>query len=110
MTHIAVGPMDDLYVMTSESKVYRSDDNGDNWVRADSEEPQAFFQLSEAEASKDLGQKQLTFDWVVLRGDPQRIRIKRLDESGSSSLWRTPPLNRLAPGSDHCSRSAQKPA
>jgi photosystem II stability/assembly factor-like uncharacterized protein len=32
MTDIAVGPLDDLYVMTSESKVYMSDDNGDNWV------------------------------------------------------------------------------
>ncbi len=32
-----------------------------------------------AEASKDLGAKPLTFHWVVLRGDAERIRIKKLD-------------------------------
>lgn len=36
-----------------------------------------------AEQSKDVHGKPLTYHWVVLRGDDQRIRIKKLNEAGS---------------------------
>lgn len=36
-----------------------------------------------AEASKDLDGKPLTFRWILLRGDPDRVQIKKLDETGS---------------------------
>lgn len=36
-----------------------------------------------AEASRDLCGKPLTYHWAVLRGDAERIRINKLDASGS---------------------------
>ena len=36
-----------------------------------------------AQASKDLHGKPLTYQWVVLRGDAARIRINKLDDTGS---------------------------
>ncbi len=36
-----------------------------------------------AESSKDLNDKPLTYHWVVLRGDPERIQIKKQNEAGS---------------------------
>jgi len=36
-----------------------------------------------AEESYDLNKRRLKFDWVVLRGDPARIRIKTLNGEGS---------------------------
>lgn len=36
-----------------------------------------------AEASKDIGGRPLRFHWAVLRGDAARIKINKLDKSGS---------------------------
>lgn len=36
-----------------------------------------------AQASKDLDGKPLTYHWIVLRGDADRIRINKLDDDGS---------------------------
>ena len=36
-----------------------------------------------AEASKDLDGKPLTYQWVLLRGDPKLVQIKKLNDSGS---------------------------
>jgi len=36
-----------------------------------------------AQTSKDLDGKPLTYHWVVLRGDSDRIRINKLDDAGS---------------------------
>jgi hypothetical protein len=38
-----------------------------------------------AEATRDPNGRNLTFDWVVLRGDPDRVRIESLDPSGRSA-------------------------
>ena len=38
-----------------------------------------------ADASYDLNQRPLTYHWALLRGDPHRVRIRRLDEAGKSA-------------------------
>ena len=55
-----------------------------------------------AAASKDLRNKPLTFRWVVLRGDAERIRIKPLDEAGTQAELQIDYHSRrpIAPGSE----------
>ncbi len=38
-----------------------------------------------ADGSKDLNDKPLTYHWVLLRGDPDRVQINKLNESGSQA-------------------------
>ncbi|MBC8871460.1 MAG: tetratricopeptide repeat protein [Planctomycetes bacterium] len=54
-----------------------------------------------AEGSKDLDGKPLTYHWVVLRGDADRIRINKLDDTGSRIELIVPYHRRspIAPGS-----------
>ena len=54
-----------------------------------------------AEGSKDLDGKPLTYHWVVLRGDADRILINKLDETGSRIELIVPYHQRspIAPGS-----------
>jgi tetratricopeptide (TPR) repeat protein len=55
-----------------------------------------------AGASKDLRDKPLTFKWVVLRGDADRIRIKPIDDNGSQVELEVDyqPRRPIAPGSE----------
>ncbi|MGM0485702.1 MAG: TPR end-of-group domain-containing protein [Planctomycetota bacterium] len=53
-----------------------------------------------AEESKDLDGKPLTYRWVLLRGDPERVRINKLNDSGSKAelLVSYHPRRPIAPG------------
>ena len=55
-----------------------------------------------AEASKDLDGKPLTYHWVLLRGDPERVRVKKLNDAGSQAELVVDYHSRrpIAPGSD----------
>ena len=54
-----------------------------------------------AEPSKDPGDRKLQFFWSVLRGDPERIKVKRLNDRGSVIELLVPYHQRapIAPGS-----------
>lgn len=53
-----------------------------------------------AEGSKDLDGKPLTYHWALLRGDPERVRINKLNDAGSKAelLVSYHPRRPIAPG------------
>ncbi len=55
-----------------------------------------------ADASKDLRSRPLTFRWVLLRGDADRVRIKPLDDAGTQAELQIDyqPRRPIAPGAE----------
>ncbi|MFW6169198.1 MAG: TPR end-of-group domain-containing protein [Planctomycetota bacterium] len=55
-----------------------------------------------AEASKDLAGQPLTYHWVLLRGDSERVRINKLNDAGSKVelLVSYHPRRPIAPGAE----------
>ena len=53
-----------------------------------------------AEGSKDINRLPLTYHWVLLQGDPEKVKIQRRDKSGSSAVITIPYHDRaeFAPG------------
>ena len=53
-----------------------------------------------AEGSKDINRLPLTYHWVLLQGDPEKVKIQRRDKSGSSAVITIPYHDRVefAPG------------